>query len=490
MVDINKLIQEKESIHLEAKSAESKLPKSFWESYSAFANTDGGIILLGVKEDNNSKKLIVNGVLKPEAIISDIWNTLNNRQKVSSNILINEQIYSIEFQNKTVVVVEVPRAERYDRPVYVGQNINRGTYRRNNDGDYKCSNSEIKSMLRDQSDKSSDNTVLENLELNSFCNDSIKKYIMMFNNLKPNHIWSSLTNQEFLLKIGAARISQKDGIIHPTLAGLIFFGYYNEIINELPFYFLDYREHLSQDIRWTDRVCSSDSDWSGNIFDFYFRIINKLTTEVKKPFKLNKKLQRIDDTLIHSSIREVLANALIHADYYGTRGIVIEKTCDSIQVSNPGNFRIPINEAIAGGISDARNSRIFNMFSLIDVGERSGMGLCNLFNVWEQNNLVKPVVTETITPVERVTIELKFVQSKEIKKTARTAQTAQNSLNSIEIEILKAVSKTPNITQKALSSKLNIKQTTIRFYIDKLQSKYLLIRVGSNRSGYWKTNNQ
>ena len=490
MVDINKLIQEKESIHLEAKSAESKLPKSFWESYSAFANTDGGIILLGVKEDNNSKKLIVNGVLKPEAIISDIWNTLNNRQKVSSNILINEQIYSIEFQNKTVVVVEVPRAERYDRPVYVGQNINQGTYRRNNDGDYKCSNSEIKSMLRDQSDKSSDNTVLENLELNSFCNDSIKKYRMMFNNLKPNHVWSSLTNQEFLLKIGAARISQKDGIIHPTLAGLIFFGYYNEIINELPFYFLDYREHLSQDIRWTDRVCSSDSDWSGNIFDFYFRIINKLTTEVKKPFKLNKKLQRIDDTLIHSSIREVLANALIHADYYGTRGIVIEKTCDSIQVSNPGNFRIPINEAIAGGISDARNSRIFNMFSLIDVGERSGMGLCNLFNVWEQNNLVKPVVTETITPVERVTIELKFVQSKEIKNTARTAQTAQNSLNSIEIEILKAVSETPNITQKALSLKLNIKQTTIRFYIDKLQSKYLLIRVGSNRSGYWKTNNQ
>ena len=44
MVDINKLIQEKENIHLEAKSAESKLPKSFWESYSAFANTDGGII--------------------------------------------------------------------------------------------------------------------------------------------------------------------------------------------------------------------------------------------------------------------------------------------------------------------------------------------------------------------------------------------------------------------------------------------------------------
>ncbi len=485
MIDINKLILEKENLHLEAKSAETKLPNSFWESYSAFANTDGGIILLGVKEDTKTKNLQVIGVTKPEAIISDIWNTLNNRQKVSANILLNEQVYTIEFQNKTLIVIEVPRAERYDRPVFIGQSINQGTYRRNNDGDYRCSNNEIKSMLRDQSDKSSDSMVLENLDLNSLCDDSIKKYRTLFNNLKPNHVWASLTIQEFLLKIGAARISQKDGVIHPTLAGLIFFGYFNEIINELPYYFLDFREHLNKDIRWTDRVCSSDSDWSGNIFDFYFKIINKLTTDVKKPFKLNKNLQRVDDTLIHASIREALANALIHADYYGTRGIVIDKTPDSITISNPGNFRIPINEAVAGGISDARNSKIFNMFSLIDIGERSGMGLCNMFNVWIQNNLVKPVITETICPTERVTIELSFVQSKEEQI---TTQTAQNSLNNIENEILKQISQKPNITHKALAFILNIKQTTIRFYIDKLQQKQILTRIGSNRNGYWKIN--
>ena len=154
------------------------------------------------------------------------------------------------------------------------------------------------------------------------------------------------------------------------------------ITEELPNYFLDYRERLSNETRWSDRVCSGDGNWSGNIFDFYFKIIDRLTADVKTPFKLDSNLQRIDDTPIHRSLRECLANALIHADYYGRRGIVIDKEFRKIAISNPGTFRISIDEAIAGGISDARNSRIFNMFSLIKVGEQSGQGLCDVYSNW------------------------------------------------------------------------------------------------------------
>ena len=71
------------------------------------------------------------------------------------------------------------------------------------------------------------------------------------------------------MKIGAAKKSQFDGRIHLTLAGLVFFGDFNTITDELPNYFLDYRERLSGETRWSDRVCSGDGDWSGNIFDFY-----------------------------------------------------------------------------------------------------------------------------------------------------------------------------------------------------------------------------
>ena len=117
------------------------------------------------------------------------------------------------------------------------------------------------------------------------------------------------------MKIGAAKKSQFDGRIHLTLAGLVFFGDFNTITDELPNYFLDYRERLSGETRWSDRVCSGDGDWSGNIFDFYYKVIDRLTADVKRPFKLDKDLSRIDDTPIHASLRECLANALIHADY-------------------------------------------------------------------------------------------------------------------------------------------------------------------------------
>jgi len=79
MVDITYLITKWEHSHLEAKSASGGIPDSIWESYSAFANTGGGVILLGVREIN--KQLVVTGVEDAQKKIKTIWDVLNNRQK-------------------------------------------------------------------------------------------------------------------------------------------------------------------------------------------------------------------------------------------------------------------------------------------------------------------------------------------------------------------------------------------------------------------------
>ncbi len=72
---------------------------------------------------------------------------------------------------------------------------------------------------------------------------------------------------------------------------------------------------MANDTRWSDCVFSSDGDWSGNIYDFYFRIIDRLTADVKRPFKSDENMMRVDDTSVHKALRECLANALIDADY-------------------------------------------------------------------------------------------------------------------------------------------------------------------------------
>ena len=65
----------------------------------------------------------------------------------------------------------------------------------------------------------------------------------------------------------------KHGTFHPTGAGLLMFGNEYRIVRHYHEYSLDYREMLDPTIRWTDRLYTSSGEWTGNLFDFYFRDI-------------------------------------------------------------------------------------------------------------------------------------------------------------------------------------------------------------------------
>lgn len=504
MINIATILNEHEKITLEVKAASGGLPGSLWETYSAFANTFGGVIILGMKEDMSSNTFIPTGVQNPHRMQSDLWNTLNNPNKISSNILLDNHIYISEHNGLQCIVIEVPRADRREKPVYIGADPFKGTFRRNHEGDYHCKKEEVLSMMRDQSAESMDSKVLDNTEMSDLNSESIHRYRVLFNNKKPGHVWTNLEEEEFLVKIGAARRGS-DKRIHPTLAGLIFFGDYIPITNELPNYFLDFRERLSADTRWSDRVTSGDSTWSGNIFDFYFKIIDRLTADAKKPFKLGKDLLRIDDTSIHAGIRESLANALIHADYYGRCGIVIDKKFREIVISNPGTFRISIDTAIAGGISDTRNRRIFNMFSLIDVGERSGSGLCDIFHAWKENGYKEPTIIETLAP-DRTTLTLQIgfdnindgVNENDDKndgvndgvnenygKNDGVGTAAYPDLKKTEIRVYTHLKNNPSSTAAKISSAIGLSKPTVERAITSLKKKGYLVREGSPKTGRW-----
>ncbi len=191
MIDIASILDAKEHINMEVKAAGRGIPNSIWETYSSFANTFGGTIILGMEEDKTTKEFIPKGIQDPQQTLSDIWNTLNNRQKVNANILLEHHVYHTDYDGMAFVVMEVPRADRRDKPVYVGQDMFKGTFRRNHEGDYRCSAEEVKSMLRDQADTTQDALVLENLLIEDLNQESIHRYRILFNNLKPDHIGQS-----------------------------------------------------------------------------------------------------------------------------------------------------------------------------------------------------------------------------------------------------------------------------------------------------------
>jgi predicted HTH transcriptional regulator len=297
----------KENHRLEAKKAEGGLPNSLWESYSAFANTGGGVILLGVSERNG--KLEVTGVSESAKKIKNIWDTLNDRKKISVNILFERNIYIQNENGKEVIVMEVPRADRHDKPVFINNDLMNGTYRRNAEGDYHCSLPEIKAMLRDQSDIPVDSTVFEEITFNDLDKETLSRYRNMFRVLKPEHVWNRLDDIEFLHKIGALGRAETSEL-KPTLAGLVMFADEDVITRVLPDYFLDYREKYDND-RWSDRVVSNLGEWSGNIFDFFFKIASRITADIKRPFRMRDNIYREDDTPVHKALREALANMIL-----------------------------------------------------------------------------------------------------------------------------------------------------------------------------------
>ena len=404
--DIKRLLTKSETDAVEFKLAKGGVPASFWESYSAFANTDGGVIILGVKEDGGKHSVV--GVTNANKLVADVWNAANNPQRVSANVLFNHQVYKVDYQGKALVVVEVPRAERTERPVYVGHDVFRGTFRCNGEGDYHCSKEVVEAMIRDKCPETADTCLMEDMTIADLNQESIARYRLMFGQSKPEHAWTRIPDDEFMVKIGAARKDAK-GVVRPMLAGLICFGDFVTISNVLPNYFLDYREGVADGSRWTDRVAAHDATWSGNIIDFYFRIYDKVTSSVKVPFRLDERGLRINETKVHKALRELLANALIHADYHGRQGIVIEKRFRRLMFRNPGCLRMSKEAAIGGGRSDARNSRIFNIFALINIGERSGTGLSDIYSIWKEYGYEEPTITETYQPDQTtVTVQVEL----------------------------------------------------------------------------------
>ena len=416
--DMSQFDSYREDNRREVKKAKDGLPNSLWETYSAFANCYGGVIILGVKE-NKDGSWHITGLDNAAKLRKDFWDTINNKNKVSVNLLTDNDVEIFEENNGIIMVIHVPKAKREQKPVYINGDVFNGTFRRNWEGDYHCERSEVLAMLRDQPEETADMKILQDMSLNVLNSETVHAYRNRHMAYRTEHVWERLSDEEYLERIGAAKLSARDNSLHPTAAGLLMFGEEYKILYEFPEYFLDYREVLDPTIRWTDRLQSSSGDWTGNLFDFFFRVYGKLVKDLKIPFKLDG-ITRVDDTPVHKALREALANCIVNTDFYFPRGIVIRKDADSIVMENPGSIRTGKAQMLKGGISDPRNKALMKMFNLIGIGERAGSGVPDIYSVWEQQGWKQPEVIEKYGP-DRTILKLSFVKSADKKALIKSA---------------------------------------------------------------------
>ena len=384
-----------EDSDIEFKSAKGGFPKSLWESLSAFANSNGGYIVLGVDEVDDG--FVLGSLHNPQGALKTFWDAHNNSQKLSSALCSDSDVSLLEIGTSNVMIIHVPMATRQQRPVFINGNPYTGTYKRNYEGDYHCSESEVRQMMRDSSDDAQDYGIVENFSLDDIDKETLNAYRNRFRSRQADHPYLALDDKSLLTKLGAYRLdrgTKQEGL---TFGGLLMFGKESSITEALPHFHLDYQEHLSSDPdeRWNYRI-TADGTWECNLYNFYYRVYNRIIQDIEVPFALDKEGIRIGETHVHEAIREVLANALIHADHRGSKSIVIIKRKDHFSFMNPGRLRISLEQLYNGGVSDPRNPHIQKMFQFLGLGEKAGSGFEKILRAWKEQSWLMPLVSEKI----------------------------------------------------------------------------------------------
>lgn len=388
-----------ESQRLEFKEAAKGLPLDLWETYSAFSNTEGGEIVLGVKEFRPREFDIV-GVQNASALIEDFWKTVRNPQRVERDVMLGDDVKAVEVRSSvTVVIISVPRAERTDKPVRVYDKKQKGfaAFVRRGEDDFLASDDDIRLMTYDNI-SGADRRPLDGFTSESFCAETVARYRNLFAASRPNSPWVNEPDEDFLFHIGALS-KGRDDALNATQAGLLAFGYDYEITRHFPHYIVDYRQETSGRLRWDDRIVSSSADWSGNLIDFYLTVSDRIKRHFKMPFATDASgMRHGTENPITEAVNEAVTNALVHAYYGADAAIRVLVHGDGVEVSNSGSFLIDREVAVAGGISVARNPTLMNIFYLLGASDRAGSGLYSMWAIWQRTWGLVPVIEETHSP--------------------------------------------------------------------------------------------
>ena len=483
---LNTLLNQTECEDIEFKSAAGGFPSSFWETYSAFANSDGGTIVFGVKEV--SGRFSLNGLSKEqiEKYKKDFWNNANNRSTISCNLLSEQNVLDAEYKGYNFLLFFVPRASNELRPIFKGLDPYNGTFKRNFEGDYRCSQREVRRMYADADDlHPADSRILKNYTMDDIDIESIRAYRQKFSISDPDHPWLLLSEFELLKRLGGYRRDRETNEEGFTVAGLLMFGRTESIIDTecVPNFFPDYRENLSEDesVRWTNRICP-DGTWEANLFNFYKRVLPRLQSVLPTPFRLDGNIRK-ENSPAHVAVREAFINLCVHADYTEDASLIVKHNTKEFIFSNPGTMLVSKEQFYLGGESVCRNKTLQKMFSMIGVAEKAGSGVDKILKGWKESNWRTPIINERQSP-DKVELIMPMQSLLSDNTKLRLEEKFGSVIGSFEndvISVLSLICEEGSVTNERLRYSLDLHKVKISELLRSMCSHNLIVSRGYGR---------
>lgn len=221
-------IREIEWDDFEAKEALNELPKTIWETVSAFSNTSGGWILCGVVQ--RGKKFEIQGVKDGSKIESDFLTTLRNKGKF--NHVLSCQTQKVDVDGKTVLAFYMPSSEL--KPIWFGSPVN--TFIRSGSGDQRATDMEVDALYRDRSFGTMSEKTIEGTSIADLNAASLASYRRRVKEDNANFFANDYDDNLFCESTGIT----KNGVL--TYAGLFMFGSIEKVRMHCTNFWVDYIE--------------------------------------------------------------------------------------------------------------------------------------------------------------------------------------------------------------------------------------------------------
>lgn len=375
---------------IEFKEASWEVPKSALSTVSAFANTEGGYLVFGVKQTNGTFE--VSGVVNADKVQNDFLGQVRDPSKISVFLPIEGQLHTLD--EGTVIVFYVPEAKRNEKPVFLDRNPYKAHIRRGGRDD-TCTREEQLRFIRDASDTRYDSEPLPDFSIDRcFDEATVRWYRQRHAERNPGR-YEQLTDTEFLQQM--ACVVEKQRQLTPTRAGILVFGTdsaVRQILTRPVVDFQVYREPkaaYSAEVRWADRMTPVPEE---NLLKTWQAMVSFYTRHAEHPFAIDPgSLRRSDDPPDYVSFREAAINLLIHQDFgEQTRWPTILFFRDQSEFFNPGDAFATREQLLDPGEKPVRNPSIVAAFRRIGLSDQAGSGVGAIFASWRRLGNILPTI--------------------------------------------------------------------------------------------------
>lgn len=375
---------------IEFKEAAWAVPRDALSTVSAFANTAGGHLVFGIKQENGT--FTVSGVIDADKVQNDFLGQVRDHNKISIFLPIDGELHALD--EGTVIVFYVPEAQRNEKPVYLDGNP-RKAYIRRGGRDDTCAGDELIRFMRDAADTRYDGDLLPDFNVERCFDESTVLWYRQRHSERNPGRYEQLSNIEFLQQM--ACVAEKQNQLIPTRAGILVFGTdaaFRQILKRPIVDFQVYREpkaNYSAEVRWADRMTPVPEE---NLLKTWQALVGFYTRHADHPFAIDPgSLRRADDPPDYISFREAAINLLIHQDFGDqTRSPTIRFFRNQSEFFNPGDAFASREQLIDPGEKSVRNPSIVAAFRRIGPSDQAGSGVGAIFASWRRLGNVPPII--------------------------------------------------------------------------------------------------